>query len=353
MSFVVPAASARPPGAATIEVIAGTGEKGYSGDGGPALKAQLNTPSGLVRGPDGALYLCDTANHAIRKITADGTISTIAGTGQAGYSGDGGPALKAQLREPWEVRFDSDGNMIFVERLNHIIRRIDKQSGLISTVAGTGKSGFSGDGGPATTAQLNEPHSLQLDAAGNIFFCDIANQRIRRIDKQTGVISTFCGTGKGGPTPDGAPIQGTPLNGPRAIDFDKEGNLWVVLRQGNAIYKLDLKAGTIHHMAGTGKKGFTGDGGPARQATFSGPKGISVGPDGNIYLADTENHAIRMIDLAKGTIDLVAGTGVKGSGPDGDPKKCPINRPHGIFVDADGSIYVGDTENNRVRVIKR
>ncbi|MBI3192218.1 MAG: hypothetical protein HYZ36_06080, partial [Pedosphaera parvula] len=133
---------------------------------------------------------------------------------------------------------------------------------------------------------------------------------------------------------------------------DQAGNLWLALREGNQVFRLDLKAGILRHAAGTGKKGFAGHVGPATQATLSGPKGISVAPNGNIYLADTESHSIRMIDVKKGTLELVAGTGVRGDGPDGDPFKCQMARPHGVFVDADGSIYVGDSEANRVRVIR-
>jgi streptogramin lyase len=169
---------------------------------------------------------------------------------------------------------------------------------------------------------------------------------------KSGIINTFAGTGEKKPTPDGAPIAGTPLSGPRAIDFDREGNMWLALREGNAVYKLDLKAGKIHHVAGTGRQGFTGNGGPALGATLSGPKGLSVGPDGNVYLADTESHTIRMIDPIKATIELIAGTGAKGDGPDGDPLACQMSRPHGIFVDSNGDIFIGDTEANRVRVIR-
>jgi DNA-binding beta-propeller fold protein YncE len=168
---------------------------------------------------------------------------------------------------------------------------------------------------------------------------------------QTGLISTFAGTGEQTAISDGAAIQGTPLNGPRALSFDKDGNLWLALREGNAVYKLDMRKQTLHHVAGTGKQGFTGNGGPAKQATLSGPKGLSIGSNGNIYLADTESHSIRIIDLAKKTIELVAGTGERGDGPDGDPLACKMARPHGIFVDSDGSIFVGDSEANRVRKV--
>ncbi|MBS1810745.1 MAG: SMP-30/gluconolactonase/LRE family protein [Acidobacteria bacterium] len=338
---------------AQITTVAGTGQAGYTGDGGAAIQAKLDNPFGVVRGPDGALYFCDTNNHVIRRIASDGTIITVAGSGKKGYVGDGGAATKAELNEPYEVRFDRRGNLFFVERMNHIVRRVDAKTKIITTVAGTGKAGFSGDGSAATGAMLNQPHSIQFDRAGNLYICDIANHRIRKVDPKTRVITTFAGTGEKAPTPDSAQITGTPLNGPRAIDFDRAGNLWLALREGNAVYKLNLKTGTIHHIAGTGKSGFTGNGGPAKTATLSGPKGLSIAPDGNVYLADTESHSIRMIDVRKQTLELIAGTGQKGDGPDGDPLACKMARPHGVFVDRDSRIYVGDSEAHRVRVISR
>jgi sugar lactone lactonase YvrE len=351
LTCLAPAQRAEP--SRTITTLAGTGMPGYSGDNGPATQAQLGNPYGLVRGPDGALYVCEVDNHVIRRIAKDGTVTTVVGTGRRGYSGDGGPASQAQLNEPYEVRFDRAGNMVFVEMKNHLVRRVDANTRRVTTIAGTGKPGFSGDGGPATKALLNQPHSIQLDSADNLYICDIANHRIRKVEAKTGVISTFAGTGGKTATLDGAPILGTPLYGPRALDFDAQGHLWLALREGNAVYKLDLKAGKIQHIAGTEKKGFTGNGGPAREATLSGPKGLALGPDGNVYLADTESHSIRKIDVKRGTLELIAGTGERGDGPDGEPLRCKMARPHGVFVDADGSILVGDSEAHRVRVLRR
>jgi DNA-binding beta-propeller fold protein YncE len=333
--------------------LAGNGAAGYSGDQDPATQARLANPYGVARGPDGALYVCEVDNHVIRRITSDGVISTVAGSGKRGYSGDGGPALQAMLNEPYEIRFDKSGNLIWVEMKNHLVRRMDARTKTVNTVVGTGRAGLSGDGGPATNARLNQPHSIQLDTEGHLYICDIANHRIRKVDAKTGIITTFAGTGSKAVTPDGAPISGTPLNGPRAIDFDRNGDLWLALREGNAVYRFDRKAGVIRHVAGTGKTGFTGNGGPAWKATLSGPKGLAIGPDDNVYLADTESHSIRMIDVQRGTLELIAGTGERGDGPDGDAHRCRMNRPHGVFVDKDGSVLIGDSEAHRVRVIRR
>lgn len=337
--------------AAEIKTIGGTGEDRWFGDGGLATEAGMGQPFGLVIGPDGALYVCETTGHSIRRIDLKtNRISTIVGTGKKGNSGDGGPATQAEVDEPYELRFDRDGHLFFVDRLAAVVRRVDAKTGVITTIAGTGKPGFSGDGGPATKAQLLQPHSIVLDNAGSLYICDIGNHRVRRVDLKTGIISTFAGTGGRQPTPDGAPLEGTPLNGPRALDFDGQHTLYLALREGNAIYRIDLKDKTLHHLAGTGKSGNTGNGGPAKLATLSGPKGVAIGTDGDIYFADTESHTIRVVRLKSGTVEVVAGTGKKGDGPDGDPFKCGMNRPHGVYVAADGKIYIGDSSCNRVRV---
>ena len=335
-------------------IFAGTGEKGYSGDGGQASAGMLNNPYGLVRGPDDAFYVCDIDNHVIRRIDQDGVISTVAGNGAKGYAGDGGQATAATLNQPYEIRFDVTGNMFFVEMPNHVIRRVDATTKMISTIAGVGSAGFSGDGGQAVAATLSRPHSIQFSPDGlGLFVCDIGNHRVRRIDLSSGLINTFVGDGKKRRTPDGASFSGQSVNGPRASDFDASGDLWLALREGNAIYRLDLKKQTFHHEAGTGAKGFTGNGGPSKDATLSGPKGIAVGPDGDVYFADTESHTIRFLDRSKGTIELLLGTGQRGAAFSPDPLQCETNRPHGIFVDRDGSVFIGDSENHRVIRVHR
>ena len=279
------------------------------------------------------------------------TVSTIAGTGVAGFSGDGGPAIAGKTNNPYGLVIGPDGALYFCEVGNHRVRRLDLKKHTLSTLAGTGAPGFSGDGGPAAKAQFKQPHSIAFDPDGKLLVCDIGNNRIRRIDLTTGMIDTYAGTGEKKPAPDGAPLAGTPLNGPRAIDLDPQGNMYLALREGNAVYRIDPKAGKIYHFAGTGEKGYTGDGGDAKLAKLSGPKGISYSSDGGVYIADTESHTIRRIDLKSGVITTVLGTGEPGDGPMGDPLKCKLARPHGVFVHK-GIIYVADSESHRVLLLK-
>ncbi len=340
--------------AATITTFAGNGAKGFSGDNGPATEAQINNPYAIARGPDGALYICDVDNHRIRRVGRDGRIETFAGSEKRGHAGDGGPATMASLNMPYEMAWDREGNFFFVELGSHCVRRVDAKTGTISTVAGTGQAGFSGDGGPAAQAQFNQPHSLAFDNNGDLYVCDIINHRIRRIEMKTGTITTWSGTGEAKTAPDGSPISGASLHGPRALAFTPDGECWLALREGNAILKLDPKAGTLRRVAGTGQSGFTGNGGPAISAKLAGPKCVGLDAEGNVYLADTESHSIRYINAKTGTLEVLVGNGKKGDGPDGDdPLACQLARPHGVFVDKDGSVFIGDSENHRVRVWRK
>jgi DNA-binding beta-propeller fold protein YncE len=341
ISVMPPAALAAKPAVTTL---IGTGSPGLS-------DREVNNPYGLVIGPDRALYFCDLDNQRIRRLDLrTRQTTTIAGNGERGYSGDGGLATAASLNMPHEIRFDAAGNMYIAERDNHVVRRVESRSGLISTLAGTGAQGFSGDGGPASTAQLRQPHSIAIAPRGQLLICDIGNHRIRRVDLALGTIDTYAGTGERQPTPDGPMGARTPLNGPRTIVFDRDGDLYVALREGNAVYRVASKTQTIHHLAGTGEQGYSGDGGPARTATLAGPKGLAVG-GGRLYVADTENHVIRCVDLKTGIITTVLGTGQRGDGLESDPLQCLLARPHGVFVDADDSLYVGDSEAHRIRVL--
>jgi DNA-binding beta-propeller fold protein YncE len=231
-----------------------------------------------------------------------------------------------------------------------VVRKVDAKTGVISTFAGTGAQGFSGDGGPATRAQLRQPHSIAVDPKGRLLICDIGNHRIRRVDLSSGTIETYGGTGERQPTLDGASVKNTPLNGPRTIALNRDGDLYLALREGNAIYRIAPNTATIHHVAGTGEQGYSGDGGPARVARLAGPKGLACAR-GNLYVADTENHVVRRIDLKTSIITTVLGTGERGDGPEPDPLRCGLSRPHGVFVDAAGILYVGDSEAHRIRIV--
>jgi DNA-binding beta-propeller fold protein YncE len=337
-----------------VTTIAGTGLPADNGHTGMARNINVGEPFGVQIGPDGALYITEVANHRIRRLDLEsGKISTVAGTGKPGYSGDGGLATAATMNEPYEIRFDRAGNIYVVERLNHTVRLVDAKTGAIRTIAGTGQAGFSGDGGPSVKAQLNEPHSIALDESrGHLYIADIQNHRIRRVDLQTNQIETYAGDGgKQRPTA-GVSVHGYSIVGPRAL-FVQNDVLWVALREGHSVWAVDLETDIARHVAGTGKQGFSGDGGPAAEATFNGPKGIALDSSGRwIVVVDTENQAIRRIDLKTGRIDTLAGTGPKGRGYNGDQqsaRKTHWGRPHGICVAPDGAVYIGDTENHRVR----
>jgi streptogramin lyase len=331
--------------ARTVSTLVGTGVGGFSA-------TQVNNPYGLVVGPDGALYFCDLDNQRIRRLDlATKMMTTIAGNGEKGYSGDGGPATAAAMNMPHELRFDAKGDIYVAERDNHVIRKIEMKTGLISTVAGTGKPGFGGDGGPGTRASLNMPHAILVDRDGTLLICDLGNQRIRRLHLDTGVIDTYAGTGTRAPTAEGAPVAGTALNGPRTMALAPNGDLYLTLREGNAVLRIDRRTETFHHVAGTGQQGYSGDGGSALDARLGGPKGIALAPDGRVFLADTENHAVRVIDPSTGVITTVIGTGERGDGPETDPLMCKMSRPHGVFF-ANGMLYVSDSEAHRIRILR-
>lgn len=339
-----------------IGTAAGTGAPENNGDAGSALAINIGDPFGVEIGPDGALYVTEVRNHRVRRLDLKSNeLTTVAGCGRRGYSGDGGPALEAELNEPYEVRFDYDGNMYFVEMKNHVLRRVDVKTKIITTVAGVGRPGFGGDGGAATKAMLRQPHSIALDERGALYVADIGNHRIRRIDPKTGIIESIAGNGEPTAPSDGQVAQGIPILGPRALCIDGD-TLWIALREGHSVWRMDLATGVLRHVAGSGEGGYAGDGGPAKQARFNGPKGIAVDQHGHVFVADSENNAIRRIDVKSGQISTIADGQLlgRGNGNDGAAAaNAQLNRPHGLCVGPNETLYVGDTLNHRVRRIKR
>ncbi len=337
--------------APTITTVAGTGQAGFNGEGGPASKAELNGPFDVAYDIEGNLFFSDTGNHRIRRIDArTGVITTIAGNGKKGYSGDGGPAIEASLNEPYGLAIDRRGNIFFADRLNRRVRRIDAQTGIILNIAGNGTAISSGDGGPSFEAGLVEPNDVALDGRGRLYIADVGGNRLREVELPAGVIVTYAGTGQPRHDGDGGLHDNASLFGPRAVEVGVDGTIYILERQGNRLRAVDPVNGVITTIAGTGAKGYSGDGGPALKATFDGPKELDVDRDGNILIVDTENHAIRRIDGHTGNITTVAGNGERGGqGDDGSPTKAQLDRPHGVAIDPRGGFVIGDTGNNRLR----
>lgn len=331
-----------------VETIAGTGLPENNGDSGDATKVNIGEPFGVEIGPDGALYVTEVRNHRVRRLDLHtGELTTVAGCGQRGYSGDGGPAVEASLNEPYEIRFDGDGNMFVVEMKNHVVRRVDAKTKIITTVAGSGKPGFGGDGGPATKALFQQPHSIALDDDGGLYIADIGNHRVRRIDLATGIVESIAGDSQPVAARDGQFAKGSSFLGPRALIIH-DGVLWIASREGHAVWSMALKNGVLRHIAGTGVKGPASDDGLAREVQFNGPKGIAVGPSEDVFIADAENNAIRKIDVDSGHVTTVADGHFQLQKADDESAEIGLNGPHGICVGPDGAIYVGDTLNHRV-----
>ena len=341
--------------AAAIDSPIGTGRPGFSGDGEPASTARLNGPFDVAFDPQGNVVFSDTGNHRIRRFDVrTGRIATIAGNGRAGFTGDGGPATAAELNEPYGLAIDRDGSVYFADRLNRRVRRVDGRTGVITTVAGDGSRTASGDGGSAVKAGLVEPNGVALDGKGVLYIADVAAHRIRALRLDDGTISTFAGTGRPEHSRDGGPANAAGIHGARAVEVGPDGTVYILEREGNTLRAVEPKTGIVRTLAGTGKPGYSGDGGPSASATFHGPKELAVAPDGDIFIVDTENHAIRRIDAATGRIETVAGDGRPGGTGDGGPATVArLDRPHGVAVDAHGSIWIGDTGNHRIRRVTR
>jgi DNA-binding beta-propeller fold protein YncE len=269
-----------------------------------------------------------------------------------GDGADGSPAIQAKLTGPFGVAFDRSGNLFIVEMTGQRVRKVDR-NGVLTAIAGTGEKGDSGDGGPATAARFNGPHSLAVAANGDIYVSDTWNNRVRRIDGQTGVITAFAGTGEKGFSGDGGPAIQAKFGGIYCVALDpKGGNVYILERSGHALRVVDA-SGRIRTVAGTGKAGATGDDADARQARLNGPKHLCIDLDGNVLVADTENHAIRKVLAKDGKIIRVAGTGKKGkAGVAGDPLRAELSQPHGVYIDRSGMLYIADSSNDRVLKIE-
>ena len=337
-----------------ITTAVGTGEKGYAGDGGPASRALLNGPFDIGFDARDNLYFSDTFNHCIRIVDArTGVITTCAGCGEAGYSGDGGPAMRARFNEPYGIAVDNAGNIYVADRHNHCVRRINGNSGIVDTFAGDGSSGFGGDGGAASRAGMVEPNGLALDPAQTrLYVADVADHRVRVVDLASGLIWTFAGTGEAEHSGDGGPVAAAGIYGARAVKVAADGTVYILERQGSTLRAVDPHSGIITTLAGTGERAYGGDDGPALAASFDAPKELAIDREGNLLIVDTENHAIRRVDIRTGTVATIAGSGRQGGDGDGGPARAAaLYRPHGAAVAADGSIYIGDTNNHRIRKV--
>jgi trimeric autotransporter adhesin len=335
--------------AQTISTIVGTGVANYSGDGGPAISCTLNQPSWIEFDSDGAMYIADFLNSSIRKINTSGIISTVAGTGVAGYSGDGGLATDAKLNAPIGFCIDNIGNVYIADYEQHVIRKVDA-TGVISTFAGTGSGGYSGDGGPASNAQLKLPYGIVADGLGNLYFSEVGNSCVRKINV-AGIISTIAGNGTYGYSGDGGQATNAQFRYPSYISLNLDGDLFISDWVNRRIRKLNILTGIITTVAGNGTEGNSGDGGPATAAQLNAPNSVNFDDSGNFYICDNFANVIRKVSLS-GIITTIAGTGTAGSLGDGGPAiSAQLNTPNCAIFDTWGNLYTADTKNNRIRRI--
>ena len=328
---------------------AGSGESGFSGDGGPAIKANFKTPAGLAFDPEGNLYIADRENHRVRKIDTSGNISTFAGIGEAGFSGDDAPAVKARLNLPSGVVADGKGNLFISDRSNDRIRVVDKK-GVIRTYAGTGVAGFQGDAGPALKAQLDKPFGIALDEAENLYIADRNNNRVRKVSPE-GIITTVAGDGGFFFMGDNGPAYRASVAAPTGVAVDKKGNLYIADRNNNRIRLVD-KLGMIRTVAGTGQQDYNGDSEVARETNLYLPFGLTVDSNDNLLVIDRSHYRIRRIEPKSGKVETVAGNGLKLFAGDGGPATgATLSFPHGMFVDKNDNLIFSDKGHYRIRKI--
>jgi sugar lactone lactonase YvrE len=331
-----------------VELVAGGGK---GGDGGLASEARLVEPFGVGFDAADNLYIVEMeGGERVRKIDSKGIITTVVGTGEKGFSGDGGPAAKAQINGAHHLLVLPDGDILVADTWNNRVRQVDHRTGTITTIAGTGVKGFSGDGGPAAKAEFGGIYCLALSPKSDVLYiCDLDNRRIRALNRKTGTVSTVAGNGQRGVPEDGQKAVEAPLADPRAVTVDSKGNLYILERGGNALRMVDT-AGTIRTLIGGPKHKPS-----AEIGDLSGPKHLCVDRQDKVFLVDTENHRILKYDPRTGQIQKVAGTG-KAPAPEtpatagigGTALDVPLNRPHGVFVRRDGTLYIADSSNGRV-----
>ena len=333
-----------------ITTVAGNNTVGLSGDGGPASNAELGFALGVAVDSSNNLYIAD--NNVVRKVvTATGIVTTVAGNGATGYSGDGGPAINATLNDLSSVAVDGSGNLYIADTQNNVIRKVTAATGIITTVAGNGSAGYAGDGGPAASAELNLPTGVALDSSGNLYIADLQNNVIRKVAAATGIITTVAGNGTGGDSGDGGPATSATISAPSGVAVDSSGNLYITCQ--TVVRKVVAATGIITTVAGGGLAGYFGDGGPATKATLLAASGVAVDGSGNLYIADLRAVVIRKVAAATGIITTVAGkypfSGSSGDG--GAATSAELNYPHNVALDGSGNVYIADSGNFKIRML--
>lgn len=335
-----------------ISTIAGNGTGGYSGDGGAATSAELDGPTALSLF-SGNLYIADSQNSVIREVNlSTGDISTVAGNGTAGYSGDGGAATSAELNDPTGLAFDSSGDMYISDCGADVVREVGVSSGDISTIAGSGTSGYTGDGGPATSAQLDCPQGLAVDSSGDVFIADSGNSAVREVSSSSSDISTVAGNGTQGDSGIGGLATSAEIGSPQAIVLDSSGDIFIADSGDYEVWEVVASSGDIFSVAGNGYSSYSGDGASGTGAQLQNPSGVAMTSSGNVDFTDTQNNVVRQLNVSTGHVSTIAGTGVAGySGDGGLATSAELNQPTGIFIDSSGNVYIADTGNNVIRKI--
>ena len=348
-------AAGETPEVLVVETLAGTGEAGYSGDGGPAVDARLDEPSGVAVDGAGNVYIADNDNHRIRRVDREGRISTIAGTGEAGFSGDGGPATAARLNNPYGVWVSGAGEIYIADQRNHRVRVVSRE-GTIRTIAGNGVQAYSGDGGPALEASLAFPDDVVMNSKGELFIADAGNDVVRRV-RSDGTIDTWAGSGEhfydgaSGFSGDGGPARQALLDTPAALAINSRDDLFIADLRNHAVRKVDAD-GIISTVAGTGRRGFNGDRRDATKAMLDEPGGLAVEADGSLLIAEGGNWRVRRL-APDGSITTIAGSGIEGFGGDrGDARLARFSTLDFVAVGGQGRIYVADYGNDAVRVLR-